>query len=68
MLFLNSDEEIPSNTDEEMEAPQENEACKSQMKGVKRKLRCEEYSEILAKRHKSLIPYRYFFHSLFNLY
>ncbi|GFY49494.1 protein AATF [Trichonephila inaurata madagascariensis] len=52
----NDDEEIPSETDEEMDVtsfPDNVEA-----KGIKRNLKKEDYEMVLAKHFKSLIPYR----------
>ncbi|GFR18835.1 protein AATF [Trichonephila clavata] len=50
------DEEIPSETDEEMDIK-----CFSnnvEAKGIKRRLKKEDYEMVLAKHFKSLIPYR----------
>lgn len=52
-------EEIPSDTDEEMDVHQEEEKIEKNVKrGLKRKLKCDEYGKILAKHHTSLLPYR----------
>ncbi|GIY64715.1 protein AATF [Caerostris extrusa] len=50
-----SDEEIPSETDEEIE---ESNKSKFEGKGIKRKFHKESEETILAKHFKSIIPYR----------
>ncbi|GFV77190.1 protein AATF [Trichonephila clavipes] len=52
----NDDEEIPSETDEEMDVKSFSNNVEA--KGIKRKLKKEDYEMILAKHFKSLIPYR----------
>ncbi|CAL1289372.1 unnamed protein product [Larinioides sclopetarius] len=51
-----SDEEIPSDTEDEMEIP--NQSNEIEKKGVKRKIKTEDYETVLNKRFKSMIPYR----------
>ncbi|XP_047502828.1 protein AATF-like [Penaeus chinensis] len=49
-----SDEEITSSEDEKMEEEEQKESSK----GTKRKLKMEEYDELLSKRHAAYIPFR----------
>ncbi|XP_055930526.1 protein AATF-like isoform X1 [Argiope bruennichi] len=51
-----SDEEIPSDTEDEMEIS--NQTNEVEKKGVKRKIKAEDYENVLNKRFKSMIPYR----------
>lgn len=49
-----SDEEITSSEDEKMEEEEQKESSK----GTKRKLKMEEYEQVLSKRHAAYIPFR----------
>ncbi|GBM87346.1 Protein AATF [Araneus ventricosus] len=51
-----SDEEIPSDTEDEMEIS--NQSNEMEKKGVKRKNKTEDYENVLNKRFKSMIAYR----------
>ncbi|XP_050732418.1 protein AATF-like [Eriocheir sinensis] len=51
-----SDEEITSSEDEE-EKPVENKETEG-FRGLKRKMKVEEYEEVLSKRHAAVLPFR----------
>ena len=53
------DEEIPSDSDEEMAGKQHTADDTSEVKVRKRKLKIEDYPEFLAKRHREFQEYRY---------
>lgn len=56
MILFYSDEEITSSEDEE-EKPRENEVTEG-FQGLKRKMKVEEYEEVLSKRHAAVLPFR----------
>lgn len=53
-----SDEEITSSEDEEEQQEQNGAATGPGFQGVKRKMKVEEYEEVLSKRHAAVLPFR----------
>ena len=53
-----SNEEITSSEEEEEEQQQQQNVAPAGFQGLKRKMKVEEYEDILNKRHKALLPFR----------
>lgn len=56
VFLFPSDEEITSSEDEE-EKPLEDKVTEG-FRGLKRKMKVEEYEEVLSKRHAAVLPFR----------